>query len=466
MHSAREFLESGINHLNNDQVDDAINDLNKSIELDESCAEAYRVRGKAYSMRFVMANNHNLVDHDHAMSDLEKSISLDPLCFKTYMLRSALYQATEQFLQAIADINLAIELEPHTASLHLRKAILLQSTGNPEEAIAALDEAIKLKPNSIKARHARALFYLGLPNLDKAHEDIIKIKEINPEHELAYVVIYAYYQIKALSLGVNHAIPFYNEAIEAASEQNELYHLYLGRGCIYQSNHQANLAVEDFSKAITLNPKGRDAYFNRAMVYHSQNEDGHAIKDLEESIKLLGTKFLKSPGDLIIYLSAHLVRAKIHDAQNNIYQAACDYSKVKSRLNVNPFSSYILAGAGYDIEKYDFLVNLINERDLIKNHYSPDQAQQFSLITDQINHLLKALRSNEQPLNHIQTPQPLMKLAGFFVTKNREQFKQLESDLPQDLIDRVNDGSFLAPEEDIHSSDNSDEVRITKKMNR
>lgn len=88
MTTARDFLESGMNHAMNNQVDDAISDLSKSIELDESGAEAYRVRGKAYSMRLAMTKNP--ADHDHAMSDFEKAISLDSHCFKTYLHRSAL----------------------------------------------------------------------------------------------------------------------------------------------------------------------------------------------------------------------------------------------------------------------------------------------------------------------------------------------------------------------------------------
>jgi len=44
--------------------------------------------------------------------------------------------------------------------------------------------------------------------------------------------------------------------------------------------------VEDYNKAIELNPKYADAYYNRAIAYKAQSNTKKAIKDYTKAIEI------------------------------------------------------------------------------------------------------------------------------------------------------------------------------------
>ncbi|MBN1659956.1 MAG: tetratricopeptide repeat protein [Anaerolineae bacterium] len=75
------------------------------------------------------------------------------------------------------------------------------------------------------------------------------------------------------------AIENYTRAVELDPAYAQVYY---SRGLIYWrevGNHYR--AIEDLTRVIEIDPSRAEAYFNRAMAYQARHETEHAIADLE-----------------------------------------------------------------------------------------------------------------------------------------------------------------------------------------
>jgi tetratricopeptide (TPR) repeat protein len=61
---------------------------------------------------------------------------------------------------------------------------------------------------------------------------------------------------------------------------------YNNRGRYYRTLNKFDRALEDYNKAITLNPKGYAAYNNRGKVYFETNENEKAIADYSKALEI------------------------------------------------------------------------------------------------------------------------------------------------------------------------------------
>jgi len=78
----------------------------------------------------------------------------------------------------------------------------------------------------------------------------------------------------------------FNKAIDLATNNIPLSYAYLNRGYFYQQTKNSEKAVDDYSKAIQINPSFQSAYANRASVYNSQRRYDLSIIDCNMAIML------------------------------------------------------------------------------------------------------------------------------------------------------------------------------------
>jgi tetratricopeptide (TPR) repeat protein len=89
------------------------------------------------------------------------------------------------------------------------------------------------------------------------------------------------------------AIDNYSKAIKI---NPKLVKAYNNRGIAYIGQKKYDLAIADFSKAIELDPQNGKAYNNRAIVYSYQGENNKALQDLHKAQSLgiaVNPEFLK-----------------------------------------------------------------------------------------------------------------------------------------------------------------------------
>jgi tetratricopeptide (TPR) repeat protein len=81
----------------------------------------------------------------------------------------------------------------------------------------------------------------------------------------------------------DRAIEDYNKAIELNPGDARVY---VGRAAVYSMNGQYDRVVEDCSKALELDPKLADAYINRGRAYFGKQQYDRAIEDYNKAIDL------------------------------------------------------------------------------------------------------------------------------------------------------------------------------------
>ena len=117
---------------------------------------------------------------------------------------------------------------------------------------------------------------------------------------------------------------------------------YYNRGKIYGLQGDHARAILEYSEAIKLNPKYSYAYNNRGRSYSLQGDYARAILEYSEAIKI-------NPK----YSRGYYNRGKVYSSQGDNTHAISDYSKA-IRLNPKFSEAYINRGVAYFVQgKYD-----------------------------------------------------------------------------------------------------------------
>lgn len=94
---------------------------------------------------------------DKALSDFTKAIEIKPYYYKAYNNRGALYILIKRYDLALADLNQAIKLFPYLVQSFVNRARIYIVLGKYNEARADLDYATKLDPNFAPTKYYYSL---------------------------------------------------------------------------------------------------------------------------------------------------------------------------------------------------------------------------------------------------------------------------------------------------------------------
>jgi tetratricopeptide (TPR) repeat protein len=150
------------------EVDEAIADCNKAIELDQKFGPAYFYRGLAYFTKH---------DHDRAVDDYTRAAERMPKQATIYYNRAMVYLARKKEGdgdRALADFGKAIEVDPKYADAYANRGIHYHNRREYEKAIAEFNKVIELTPEEKRGYLLRANAYRMQGEHKKAIEDEVK----------------------------------------------------------------------------------------------------------------------------------------------------------------------------------------------------------------------------------------------------------------------------------------------------
>ena len=86
---------------------------------------------------------------------------------------------------------------------------------------------------------------------------------------------------------LDDAIEYYTEFIRLdPADTSNVSVAYYSRGIAYGAKNEYNPAIEDYNRAIRLNPNFAEAYNNRGYAYHKKGEIDHSIEDYDKAIQI------------------------------------------------------------------------------------------------------------------------------------------------------------------------------------
>jgi tetratricopeptide (TPR) repeat protein len=236
--AADAYISRGVSNLKKGQIDDAVSDLNKAVELNPEDASTYFYRGNAFY------ENGQI---EKAVSDYTKAIERSPRYTNAYFSRGYVYLTTGEYSKAISDFNKVIDIHPDNAHAYNYRGCVHFAQKEYQGALDDFSKAIELDPGYIDA-------YLNRGNI--------------------------YYDVKKM---FSMAIEDYSKAIELNPEDAVNYYL---RGNEYLKIRNVRRSLSDFNMAIKLNPKYDDAYVRKGYIYYNRGEFSKAIENNEKALDL------------------------------------------------------------------------------------------------------------------------------------------------------------------------------------
>jgi tetratricopeptide (TPR) repeat protein len=308
----QKFLDAGIQLMNEEKYDLALNEFKSAVSANPKSAESYYQRGRCYL---------NLGKNAEAKKDLDKAIELDPKGIY-YNTRGLAYENLNDTIRAHSDFGLAISKDSTNSQFYYNMGRMLEMEQHPKAALEFINSAIAKGPkdgnNYVKkgdllqtlkdttgaisaytialnndsmfygANYAMAILMNEKNKLKQALQFIdraIRSDEKNPE---PYVEKGLILEDMKDSIG---ALKNYNKAIEL---DNAYSFAYFSRGNYFQTHGNNTAAITDFSKIIAMDANDADAYMARAECYADTNNCAAALLDLDIAKRL-------TPNDPAIY---------------------------------------------------------------------------------------------------------------------------------------------------------------------
>ncbi len=218
-------------------IEMAIENCNKTIELNDQYMHAYINRGNIYSKSG---------KHLEAIEDFTKVIQMDPDYFPAYTNRGITYTRMEDYENAINDYSMAISLNPEEVISISERAQLYINQGRDKEALEELDRTISIDPEYGKAYSIRGVYYGQNGRYQESIDDLNRAVELNPYNSDIYINLG---NVKVLMKDYLGAIEAFDKAIEVNPVS---FIAYSNRGIAKLNLNLKNEACNDFRKAANM----------------------------------------------------------------------------------------------------------------------------------------------------------------------------------------------------------------------
>lgn len=209
------YFNRGLVFIDSNELQNAVEDLDKTIELNPRFRNAFAERGYVRQL---------LKNYIGAIDDYMVLVKLDPKSSATAFYNIGVVKIEiKDYYGAIEFCNQAIELNPHLADSFCNRGVAKMELKNYDEAISDFNRAISIKPDYVDVYYNRGVCEMKLNNFKEAIENFSQVIIFNPTY----------------------------------------FEAYSFRGVVRARLGEHEGAIDDFTKTIELIPNHADAYIDR-----------------------------------------------------------------------------------------------------------------------------------------------------------------------------------------------------------
>lgn len=228
-------------------VNDAVKDFNKALELNPQFAAAFNNRGLVRLSK---------QEYKEAIADFEKAVDIDRKYADALNNRGFAYMKNGDLDAALVDLKATVKLKPDYTAAWNNCGLVYMQQEKYDDAIAAFSEAVRLAPFDVRWLNHRRGAYQKVERFEEANADARKIRWLAELNQLT----------QQTSVRPGDA-----EVWMARAE-------HLAQG----AEHAA--AVQDFSRALKIEPANIEALNGRAQAFLNAGEARKAIADCDVSL--------------------------------------------------------------------------------------------------------------------------------------------------------------------------------------
>lgn len=144
------YLDNGIYNFQDGKYEDALENINKSLEMKNDWAIPYFYRGAVYDA---------MDEYDEAMLDYTKALSIDDKMTDAYYNRAKIILSRKDIenpniQNAISDLEKALALDEKFVDALFAMAAAYKKLGDYHKALTYLEKLLEIEPDAV---HAKAL---------------------------------------------------------------------------------------------------------------------------------------------------------------------------------------------------------------------------------------------------------------------------------------------------------------------
>lgn len=316
------LLLSAEKKLKEGNVDGAIADYTRVLELDPKSADAFSLRGLAREKKS---------DWTAAEKDYGSAVRINPLRQEDYIRRGAMRRNLKDSEGALRDFEEALKLKPGDAWALYYRGLHHLDRNDPQGAIDDFTRALKDSPDYGVALTERARAYCRLDRNKEAIDDCSLAIKIDPKDVFAWNQRgIAKWQLK----DNDGAIGDYSKAILL---DPQAAYLWKNRGLAKASKGIDEEAILDFTRSIDLDPADAGSWFSRGSSRRALRDHRGAIADFTRALELKPSA------------ETYRARSESHRLSGNPKGAVEDAKRGLELEPKNPFS-YLFRGIALEAQ--------------------------------------------------------------------------------------------------------------------
>lgn len=308
------YMGLGRNANAQKKYDEAIKEYDYAIKLAPSYSSGYSFRAESYMKQG---------KYEKAIDDIVSALSIDSDDKAFYLMQDA---ADSAFIPLKARLEIQMGATPNNGYWPYCLGAICELKEKYKDAISYYQKSNQLDLSALTTRQI-AECYDEQGDFDHALEYIEKAIEMDSTRSgfLYYKACYLDHDGKS-----EEAILTLDRFI---SENPQDGNGYYRRGWIKDHTKDVDGAIEDYTKAITLEPDYAYSYLNRGVLYRLKGQTGLAKTDFE---KVIALDTVPDNGNTAQYAYFYLGqddkadefmnKMLAHDGKGNYYDAACLYS--------------------------------------------------------------------------------------------------------------------------------------------
>ncbi len=182
------YFQKGVVEVELERFDEAITTLTKTVNKNNKHAQAYFFRGVAHFEEASRKEyDHKKAHLNNALEDFNKALELDDKIEPAYFDRGEVKMELKDYIGAIADFKKAIELKPTDMEAHYLKAICNYHYGYEDIANKEMQSILNMDSTYADARYFVALRLYETQQYKEALEQFNKLFSFEAPHADAYV---------------------------------------------------------------------------------------------------------------------------------------------------------------------------------------------------------------------------------------------------------------------------------------
>ncbi|GFR77474.1 tetratricopeptide repeat protein 6, partial [Elysia marginata] len=347
--SVRAYLYRGSLKYHIKAYELAIIDLSKAAAIDTQCALPFFNRAVCY---------HENKQYQKALSDYGIVLLLgNMLGLKVLINRGLLYFEQGDFMNALFDFQAAATFSPNDHRIHHTLGLCFHKLNRLQEAVATFSQCLRLKPFFLDGYIGRGNVFMDYGHkegLELARRDYQRALRLDPQClpariNLAYTaqvsgkLMQAWRHFTAVievrpnykpalegraivSLQMSSTFAAYQD-ISASINCGATAELLTNRGVINQFMGDRVMAMQDYQRAIKLDPTYALAYFNAGNVYFHTRHFRQALEYYQKAT-------VHNPKDESAFLNLAITKVLLHDPQGAL-------SAFKVAAKLSPYSAHI-----------------------------------------------------------------------------------------------------------------------------